>query len=129
MDDEHVGLFDVVRELEASPESVEIWNKLNKLYNEHFAHEEDLFTQILDQEHDIADHRGRHLGLMKTIKGAVVPISKEITEFIKNWLTQHIKNTDFTYVGKMPKTYPIPDPFYWDATFAVYVSIVFTHLF
>jgi len=120
MDDEHVGLFDVVRELEASPDSVEIWNKLNKLYNEHFAHEEDLFTQILDQEHDIADHRGRHLGLMKTIKGAVVPISKEITEFIKNWLTQHIKNTDFTYVGKMPKTYPIPDPFYWDATFAVY---------
>merc|ERR1711970_318718 len=105
---------------EASPDSVEIWNKLNKLYNEHFAHEEDLFTQILDQKHDIADHRGRHLGLMKTIKGAVVPISKEITEFIKNWLTQHIKNTDFTYVGKMPKTYPIPDPFYWDATFAVY---------
>merc|ERR1712121_89033 len=120
MDDEHVGLFDVVRELEADPSSEEIWHKLNKLYNEHFRHEEDLFTQILDNKHDIADHRGRHLGLMKTIKGAHVPITKEITEFIKNWLAQHIKNTDFTYKGLMPELYPVPDPFLWDASFTVY---------
>merc|ERR1712212_613036 len=120
MDDEHIGLFDVVRELEASPDSQEIWEKMNKLYNEHFANEEDLFTQIPDQTHDIADHRGRHLGLMKTIQGAVVPISREITEFIKNWLAQHIKNTDFTYMGKMPKVHPVPDPYVWDASFAVF---------
>merc|ERR1712168_1130273 len=88
-------------------------------YNQHFANEEDLFTQILDNKHDIADHRGRHLGLMKTIAGAVLPITEEITEFIKNWLAQHIKNTDFDYRGKMPEVYPIPDPFVWDASFAV----------
>merc|ERR1719244_2033499 len=120
MDDEHVGLFDVVREMEADPSSEEIWHKLNKLYNEHFRHEEDLYTQILDNKHDIADHRGRHLGLMKTIKGAQVPITKEITEFVKNWLAQHIKNTDFTYKGLMPELYPVPNPYVWDASFTVY---------
>jgi len=119
MDDEHVGLFDIVRDMEANPGSQETWDKLVALYNEHFAHEEDLFTQIKDQEHDIADHRARHLGLMKTIAGAVVPITEEMTEFIKNWLGQHIKNTDFTYKGKMPEVFPVPDPYHWDASFAV----------
>jgi len=120
MDDEHVGLFDVVREMEANPGDQATWDKLMNLYNQHFANEEDLFTQILDNKHDIADHRGRHLGLMKTIAGAVLPITEEITEFIKNWLAQHIKNTDFDYRGKMPEVYPIPDPFVWDASFAVF---------
>merc|ERR1711872_1120199 len=165
MDDEHIGLFDVVRELEASPDSQEIWEKLNKLYNEHFANEEDLFTQIPDQTHDIADHRGRHLGLMKTkredkallescldsyifhfnheqslfknstlypseeqyqhinkhdaflatMKGLTVPVATEWINYAANWLTQHIKNTDFRYKDKMP--HPIADPYIWDESF------------
>merc|ERR1711971_1323442 len=48
-----------------------------------------------DNKHDIADHRLRHLGLMNTVKGAQIPITEEMTDFIKNWLAQHIKNTDF----------------------------------
>ena len=59
---------------------------------------------------------------MSTIQGTTVPVSKEMTEFIKNWLAQHIKNTDFSYKGKMPKVHPIPEPFQWDASFAVFVS-------
>merc|ERR1719187_1960143 len=62
----------------------------------------------------------RHLALMKTIMGAVTPITEELTEFIKNWLAQHIKNTDFKYKGKMPKIHPIPEPFKWNAFFAVH---------
>ena len=124
MDDEHVGLFDVVREMEEHPGDAAVWEKLNNLYNEHFAAEEDLFTTIRDNTHDIADHRQRHMGLMKTIKGAVLPISGEITEFIKNWLAQHIMNTDFTYKGKMPKIHDVPNPYVWDASFAVFVSIL-----
>merc|ERR1719474_1415297 len=57
---------------------------------------------------------------MNTIKGATVPITDEITEFTKNWLAQHIKNTDFDYKGKMPEIYPIPEPYKWDRSFAVF---------
>merc|ERR1712172_292187 len=66
------------------------------------------------------DHRQRHLGLMNTVKGAQIPITEEMTDFIKNWLAQHIKNTDFTYKGLLPEVHPIPNPFKWNAFFAVY---------
>ena len=80
-------------------------------------------SAILDNKHNIAEHRNRHLGIMNTVKGAVVPITEEITEFVKNWLAQHIKNTDFDYMGKMPEIYPIPEPYKWNRFFAVFVSI------
>merc|ERR1712216_506096 len=98
----------------------ELWDKLQNLYNEHFRTEEALFTTIRDNKHDIADHRQRHLGLMNTVKGAQIPITEEMTDFIKNWLAQHIKNTDFTYKGLLPEVHPIPNPFKWNASFAVY---------
>merc|ERR1711970_1555286 len=120
MDEEHVGLFDIVRDVEADRNNQELWDKLQALYNEHFRTEEALFTTIRDNKHDIADHRQGHLGLMNTVKGAQIPITEEMTDFIKNWLAQHIKNTDFTYKGLLPEIHPIPTPFKWNSFFAVY---------
>jgi hemerythrin family non-heme iron protein len=115
-----VVLFDVVREVEGDRGSQEKWDHLLKVYVDHFAYEESQFTVIEDDDFDAADHRHRHLALTKTLAGAVTPITEEITEFIKNWLTQHIKNTDFKYKGRMPEIYPIPEPFLWNKFFAVY---------
>ena len=36
----------------------------------------------------------------------------------KNWLSQHIPNTDFRYKNKMP--YPVADPYVWDESFQVF---------
>merc|ERR1712114_165091 len=91
-----------------------------EVFNEHFRNEEAMFTTIPDNAHNIAEHRNRHIGIMNTVKGAVNPITDEITEFTKNWLAQHIKNTDFDYKGKMPEIYPIPEPYKWDRSFAVF---------
>ena len=124
VDDEHVGLFDAVREVEAHRGDQAVWDKMVILFNEHFRYEEGMFTTILDNKHNIAEHRGRHLGIMNTVKGAVVPITEEITEFVKNWLAQHIKNTDFDYRGKMPEIFAVPEPYKWDRSFAVFVSII-----
>merc|ERR1712002_95152 len=118
LDDEHVVLFDATREVEADRGSQEAWDHLIKVYNDHFAYEESQFSVI--ENYDTADHRNRHLALMKTLAGAVVPILEDTTEFIKNWLTQHIKNTDFKYKGKMPVIHPVPEPFKWSTFFAVY---------
>merc|ERR1719304_99583 len=75
---------------------------------------------IEDADYDAVDHRQRHLALMKTAAGVVLPVTEEITEFIKNWLAQHIKNTDFSYRGLLPKVHPIPTPFKWNSFFAVF---------
>jgi len=122
LDDEHVQLFDAAREVEANPGSQETWDHLVEVYNAHFRYEESQFTVIEDEDFDSADHRNRHLAIMRTLEGAVVPISKEMTEFVKNWLAQHIKNTDFKYKGKMPVIHPIPEPFLWNAFFAVHYA-------
>jgi len=118
LDDEHVGLFDSVRAVEADRDSQAAWDHMYEVFEVHFRNEEAMFTTIIG--YPAADHRNRHLALMKTVKGAVLPITEEITEFIKNWLTQHIKNTDFKYKGKMPEIHPIPEPFKWNAFFAVH---------
>merc|ERR1711887_83882 len=120
LDDEHVVLFDAVREVEAHREDQAVWDHMIHVFNEHFRNEEGMFSRIPDNTHNIADHRNRHFGIMNTVKGAVAPISEEITEFVKNWLAQHIKNTDFDYKGKMPEIYPIPEPFQWNRFFAVF---------
>ena len=122
LDDEHVLLFDAVRVVEADPASQESWDAMIDVYNMHFANEEAMFSTILDNAHDIADHKARHSGIMRTIEGARVPISQEILDFVKNWLAQHIKNTDFDYRGKMPVVHAVPDPYVWDNSFAVFVS-------
>ena len=96
MDNEHVGLFFAVRRVEALRNDQATWDRMVEVFNQHFRNEEALFSTIHDNKHDIADHRNRHLGLMKTIEGTVVPVSDETTEFVKNWLAQHIKNTDFS---------------------------------
>ena len=123
LDDGHVILFDAVRDVEANRDDQAVWDNMIKVFNDHFRNEEGMFSRILDNAHNIADHKNRHLGIMNTVSSAVTPITEEITEFIKNWLAQHIKNTDFDYKGKMPKVYPIPEPFKWNKFFAVFVSI------
>ena len=100
LDDEHVLLFDAVREAEAHNTSQVVYNHMVEVFDMHFRNEEAMFSTIMDNAHDIADHRNRHLGIMNTIKGAVVPINPEILTFVKNWLAQHIKNTDFDYKAR-----------------------------
>jgi len=119
LDDEHVGLFDALRAVEDARDSKETWTHMIDIYKQHFAYEESQFTTIKDHDYDPADHKVRHDAIMKTLAGVTVPVSEEVTEFIKRWLVQHIKNTDFKYKGRMPKIHPVPEPFKWNSYFAV----------
>ena len=65
MDDKHVRLFDIIRDVKADLNNQELWYSLQALYNEHFRAEEALFTTIRDNKHDIADHRHDHKDLRK----------------------------------------------------------------
>ena len=44
--------------------------------------------------------------------GLTTPVPQKWIEFAKNWLTQHIPNTDSRYKNMM--TYPVADPYVWD---------------
>ena len=108
--------------MKANPGDQATWDTLLATYKEHFNNEEDSFTQITDDDYDIADHKRAHEGLVKTVEGATVPISTEMIDFIMNWLAQHIKWTDFKYKGRIQLLHPVPDPYVWDASFMVGVS-------
>merc|ERR1719180_164983 len=40
------------------------------------------------------------------------PVAEHELTWAKNWLVQHIKNTDFKYIGLMP--HHVPKPYHWD---------------
>ena len=50
--------------------------------------------------------------------GLTTPVSQKWIDFAKNWLTQHIPNTDFRYKNMMP--FPVADPYVWDESFQVF---------
>jgi len=119
LDAEHKVLFDKLRDVEAARGSQANWDSLLTTYVAHFVYEESQFSTILAADFDPADHKVRHDAIVNTLKGVVVPVSEEVTNFIKNWLVQHIKNTDFKYKGRMPVVHAIPEPFRWTSYYAV----------
>merc|ERR1712080_71914 len=132
LDAEHKVLFDTLRDVEAARGSQANWESLLTTYVAHFVYEESQFSTILDADFDPADHKVRHDAIVNTLKGVVVPVSEEVTNFIKNWLVQHIKNTDFKYKGTMPVVHAIPEPFRWTSYYAVlyeHMDTEYKHLF
>merc|ERR1711971_891657 len=67
--------------------------------NTDFAYEEGEFCKV--KGYDCYGHYLKHYNFQTKFQSAHLPIPKEITDEAKNWLAQHIKNTDFAYRGKL----------------------------
>ena len=121
MDDEHRPLFACVVELKKTPGDAALLASCLKSYEDHFAHEEKLFTASNTySDADEYQHINKHNAFLATMRGLSIPASQSFLNFAKNWLTQHIKNTDFRYKNKMP--HHVADPYVWDESFQVNVS-------
>ena len=121
MDDEHKPLFTCVADLEKTPEDADLLASCLKSYEDHFAHEQKLFTDSNTYaDADKYQHINKHNAFLSTMRGLSSPASQTWLSFAKNWLTQHIRNTDFRYKGKMP--HHVADPYVWDESFQVNVS-------
>merc|ERR1711872_864446 len=88
-------------------------------YRDHFEYEEGLFSQTKDDEY-VDSHKMKHKTFMDKMTGWSAPVSKDQLNWAKNWLVQHIKNTDFEYVGEMPHSKP--RPYTWDHSFEVFYA-------
>ena len=88
----------------------------------HFDYEEGEFCKV--ESYDCYGHYLKHYNFQTKFQSADLPLSAQVTNEAKNWLAQHIKNTDFAYRGKLHlrRHYVVPDPYVWDASFAVGVQ-------
>ena len=108
MDDEHRGLFNGIMMLEANNVQEE-FDKLDVKFIDHFALEESYFKQTMPDDY-VADHLNKHATFMARFQAWTMPVPESEVTWAKNWLVQHIKNTDFKYVGLMP--HPVPRPYH-----------------
>merc|ERR1712142_241749 len=120
LDDEHVGLFDAIRESVNHPEDAEKYESLKKLMKEHFDYEEAQFLKIKGQEFQAyaQDHIAKHKSLMDKLNSNSVPLDCDFIDFVEVWLVQHIRNTDFAYRGHM--LHDVPNPYVWDESFTTF---------
>ena len=118
MDDEHRGLFNGIMMLEANNIQKE-FDKLNVKFDDYFSLEESYFKQTMSDEY-VADHLNKHATFMTRFQASMMPVPASEVTWAKNWLVQHIKNTDFKYVGVVVGSSGLQDfsvsPFwvYWD---------------
>ena len=122
MDDEHKPLFDCLKKLESSPSDDSVLKECLENYTHHFEHEEELLSKSsLYPSEELYQHKNKHNAFLTVLKGVSTPVTQSWIDYAKNWLTQHIKNTDSRYKNKMP--HPVADPYVWDESFLVNVSI------
>merc|ERR1711915_998602 len=92
IDDEHTVLFENILAVSQHPEDPEVLAKLKTLLEQHFEYEEGKFCEI--PSYNCIDHKMKHYKFFVTFKDLKVPIGCEEIHWAKNWLAQHIKNTD-----------------------------------
>lgn len=111
IDSQHRRLVDIVNKLNGAMSQGQGNNVLSEIFNdlkgytvEHFKTEEELFDEHgyeeTDQHKKIhADLVGKVLEFEEQFKSGKVAMSRDLMEFLRDWLTNHIKGTDKKYAS------------------------------
>ena len=86
----------------------------------HFLYEEGHFCSV--ESFNCVDHRVKHYGFWVILENQEVPVDCEEINWAKNWLAQHIKNTDHQYRERL--TIPAGETGVFTAQAAAYPSPV-----
>ena len=84
LDDEHVLLFKALQDLSENPNDIDLLNFNRDMFRDHFDYEEKQFLEC-GEPCKVDDHKRKHDIFFKTLTWVTNPISKEYTEFAKNW--------------------------------------------
>ena len=118
LDEEHDVLFANILAVSQHPDDAAKLQDLKDNMDLHFQYEEQRFCAI--PNFACVAHKMKHYKFWVVLEDQQVPVGCEEINWAKNWLAQHIKNTDFRYKGKMP--FEVADPYVWDESFQVNVS-------
>ena len=91
-------LFDCIRESAEDPSNAEKHAFCKTKLRMHFDYEEGEFCKV--EGYDCYGHYLKHYNFQTRFQSADLPLPAEITDEAKNWLAQHIKNTDFAVSTK-----------------------------
>jgi len=98
LDDEHKGLFDGVFKC-CKDNNKANFDSLLSLVTAHFKNEEGMMQA--KKFSDFPGHKKMHDAFVAKAGALNVPLSAGDQNYIKDWLVQHIKDTDFKYKGKL----------------------------
>ena len=98
IDAEHDVLFQKILAVSQHPEDAAILEDLKRLLKEHFDYEEGKFCEI--PHYSCVQHKMKHYKFFVIFEQQHVPVGCEEINWTKNWLAQHIKNTDHQYKGR-----------------------------
>lgn len=112
LDEHHKKIFQWLAELESATSEertlsgVYALTRLNHYMREHFAAEEGLMKAV--DYPGLAEHLAEHATFRARlselhVKSISEDVSADTVEFLKNWLTHHIAETDMAYVPYLKK--------------------------
>nr|ASW22253.1 hemerythrin [Capilloventer sp. Capillo1] len=99
LDTEHKGLFQGIFNVAANPSDAGALATLKQAVADHFASEEAMMKA--GNYPDYTTHKAMHDDFTGTLNKVATPVSNDTIQFAKNWLVNHIKNTDFKYKDKL----------------------------
>lgn len=99
LDEEHKGLFKGIFDVAKAPGDAGALAHLKDVVDKHFSDEEGMMTKA--GYSDLAAHKALHAEFVGKLKGLSAPVSGDSIHYAKDWLVNHIKNTDFKYKGKL----------------------------
>lgn len=121
LDEEHKILFDSIREVGHNPDSTQALNDLKYQMRAHFDYESGLFCDPSTNYTGCEEHKKKHDTFYRRLNALETPVASQDVEWAKNWLAQHIRNTDFQYKFKLNSYHhDVPSPYIWQEWLQVY---------
>merc|ERR1712112_356319 len=121
LDDEHIGLFESMYDVERNLHSQDKVDNLQRLMRDHFYYEEAQFCDALDLPWDYCkEHKEKHVKFSERFAKMIAPVDMSEIKWAQDWLAQHIKNTDFGYKGFLK--HEVPEPYVWDESFKLIIQ-------
>ena len=99
LDEEHDVLFADILAVSQQPDNSAKLQRLKEDMKHHFIYEEGHFCGV--ENFNCIDHRVRHYGFWVILEDIKAPVNCEQINWAKNWLAQHIKNTDHQYKERL----------------------------
>nr|ASW22286.1 hemerythrin [Ophryotrocha globopalpata] len=98
IDEEHRGLFDGIFACMNDNNDANLKSLKDKV-TAHFTAEEGIMTKAKYADFDA--HKALHTAFIAKMATLKAPLDAAAVEFAKDWLVQHIMDTDFKYKGKL----------------------------